>query len=80
MRAPERGFCTTVKWDASVKYMIFDLDNTLYPREIGLFKLVDRRIHDYMKIKLGMDDELIGLLRLRYRDEYGSTLGGVDCS
>ncbi|MBI4618892.1 MAG: pyrimidine 5'-nucleotidase [Desulfobacterales bacterium] len=60
-----------------MKYMIFDLDNTLYPKEIGLFKLVDQRINGYMRAKLGIDHDLVENLRLKYMDRYGTTLGGL---
>lgn len=33
----------------SVKFMLFDLDNTLYPRESGLFSRVDQRINEYLE-------------------------------
>ncbi|MEW6616141.1 MAG: pyrimidine 5'-nucleotidase [Thermodesulfobacteriota bacterium] len=60
-----------------MKYVIFDLDNTLYPKELGLFKLVDQRINDYMRIKLGIGYDLVENLRLKYMDQYGTTLGGL---
>ena len=60
-----------------MKYVIFDLDNTLYPKEIGLFKLVDQKINEYMKTMLGMDDNSVEDLRLKYMHKYGTTLGGL---
>lgn len=60
-----------------MRYMIFDLDNTLYPRETGFFRLIDQRINDYMRMKLGVDHNLVEDIRLKYLDEYGTTLGGL---
>ncbi|MFH2013182.1 MAG: pyrimidine 5'-nucleotidase [Pseudomonadota bacterium] len=60
-----------------MKYVIFDLDNTLYPKEVGLFKLVDQRINEYMRVELGIDYDLVENLRLKYMDQYGTTLGGL---
>jgi len=60
-----------------MRYIIFDLDNTLYPKEIGLFTLVDQRINEYIKTRLDIDHDLVENLRLNYMDEYGTTLGGL---
>ena len=60
-----------------VRYVIFDLDNTLYPKEIGLFRLVDQRINDYMRMKLDINWDRVEGLRLKYMEEYGTTLGGL---
>ena len=37
----QRGFDHVDTW-------VFDLDNTLYPREINLWQQVDTRIRDYV--------------------------------
>jgi len=60
-----------------VRYVIFDLDNTLYPKEIGLFRLVDQRINDYMRTRVGVDRGLVEGLRIEYMNKYGTTLGGL---
>ena len=60
-----------------MRYMIFDLDNTLYPKEIGLFRLVDQRINDYMMTRVGVDQGLVEGLRIEYMNKYGTTLGGL---
>ncbi len=59
------------------RFWILDLDNTLYPRNSGLFSEVDRRIDAYMGERLGLAVEAIPELRRRYRTEYGVTLGGL---
>jgi putative hydrolase of the HAD superfamily len=73
----KRGFSLIERWDDSMRSIIFDLDNTIYPRDVGLFCLVDKRINEYMLIKLGLDFDAIEALRLKYMDEYGTTLGGL---
>ena len=58
-------------------FWIFDLDNTLYPAETGLFRLVDARIVEFMEVRLGLDPIEIPKLRERYWKTYGVTLGGL---
>ena len=60
-----------------MRYILFDLDNTLYPRETGVFKRIDQRINEYMRIRLGISHDLVESLRLQYMSEYGTTLGGL---
>lgn len=60
-----------------MRSIIFDLDNTIYSRDVGLFCLVDKKINAYMRMKLGLDFEAIETLRLKYMDEYGTTLWGL---
>ena len=56
---------------------ILDLDNTLYPADSGLFAEVDQRIRRFMEERLGIPPERIPALRMRYRETYGVTLGGL---
>ncbi len=56
---------------------ILDLDNTLYPADSGLFAEVDQRIRRFMEERLGIPPERIPELRVRYREVYGVTLGGL---
>ncbi len=56
---------------------LFDLDNTLYPPETGLFGAVDARINEFLAAHLGLDARASDLLRRRYHDEYGITLVGL---
>jgi putative hydrolase of the HAD superfamily len=56
---------------------IFDLDNTLYPAESGLFKLVDARIVEFMAQKLKLDRAGIPRLRELYWKTYGLTMVGL---
>jgi putative hydrolase of the HAD superfamily len=56
---------------------LFDLDNTLYPPETGLFGAVDARINDFLAQHLGLAGPAADELRRRYHDEYGITLVGL---
>jgi putative hydrolase of the HAD superfamily len=57
--------------------LILDLDNTIYPRESGLFTAVDGRITLFMSEVLGLAEAEADALRRRYRDEYHLTLIGL---
>jgi putative hydrolase of the HAD superfamily len=59
------------------QYILFDLDNTLYPRECGLFRLIEERIEGYLRSRLGLTQEEASALRRRYIQDYGFTLVGL---
>jgi putative hydrolase of the HAD superfamily len=56
---------------------LFDLDNTLYPPENGLFGAVDGRINEFLATHLGVGGVAADELRRRYHDQYGITLVGL---
>ena len=56
---------------------LFDLDNTLYPPENGLFGAVDARINEFLATHLGVSGPAADELRRRYHDRYGITLVGL---
>ena len=60
-----------------LKYILFDLDNTLYPRSLGIFDLVIERIRNYMEVRMGFDRDLSRTLRQEYLRKYGSTMRGL---
>ncbi|MCX5907705.1 MAG: pyrimidine 5'-nucleotidase, partial [Deltaproteobacteria bacterium] len=60
-----------------LKVLLCDLDNTLYPRSLGLFDRVAERIRNYMEDRLGYEKEVSRDLRLEYVKKYGSTLRGL---
>jgi putative hydrolase of the HAD superfamily len=60
-----------------IKYILFDLDNTLYPPECGLFHLIEERIKEYLCIRLGLTAEEAAALRRNYLRTYGFTLVGL---
>jgi len=57
--------------------ILFDLDNTLYPRSMGIFDRVVERIRNYMKDRMGLEESLARELRQEYIRKYGSTLRGL---
>lgn len=61
----------------SYQYLIFDLDNTLYPKESGLLDQVDRKIDQFIGLKLKIPATKISKLRHEYWKKYGTTLGGM---
>jgi len=60
-----------------VQYILFDLDNTLYPRHLGVFDRVVERIRNYMEVRMGYEKDLARELRQEYIRKYGSTLRGL---
>lgn len=60
-----------------MKYLLFDLDNTLYGAEKDLFSLIDRRINRFMEEIVGIDPGDVDPLRRYYWQEYGVTLQGL---
>jgi putative hydrolase of the HAD superfamily len=61
----------------SYKYLILDLDETLYPKRSGLLQCLDRRIDDFMKRILDLPAEALTTLRNDYFHKYGTTLSGM---
>ncbi|HYB19504.1 MAG TPA: pyrimidine 5'-nucleotidase, partial [Thermodesulfobacteriota bacterium] len=60
-----------------LSYIIFDLDNTLYPKSLGIFDLVVERIRGYMETQMGFEKNLAQKLRQEYLKKYGSTMRGL---
>jgi len=60
-----------------LKCILFDLDNTLYPKSLGIFDLVVERIRGYMETQMGLERGLAQRLRQEYIRQYGSTLRGL---
>jgi putative hydrolase of the HAD superfamily len=61
----------------TLKYIIFDLDDTLYPRDTGLMHEVGRRIQMWLCDYLGLTWEEAIVRRREYFHRYGTTLGGL---
>jgi putative hydrolase of the HAD superfamily len=59
------------------KFILFDLDETLYPRGTGLFEEIAHRIHIWLCDHLGLTWEQASALRRNYFQRYGTTLGGL---
>ncbi len=60
-----------------LKHILFDLDNTLYPKSLGIFELVIERIRGYMESQMGFEKSLAQKLRQEYLRKYGSTMRGL---
>lgn len=58
-------------------HIIFDLDETLYPRNAGLMQEIGKRIHLWVQQTLGLPPEEAATLRQTYLERYGTTLGGL---
>ncbi len=57
--------------------LFFDLDDTLYPRDCGLWPAIYERISLYMHERVGLPWELIPPLRKRLFQQYGTTMRGL---
>ncbi len=60
-----------------MKVFLVDLDNTLYPKDLGVFDLVDKRISEYMIKFLGMKPVEVPRKRIEYWHTYGTTMAGL---
>jgi putative hydrolase of the HAD superfamily len=61
----------------TLEFILFDLDETLYPREAGLLKEVGRRIQRWLCERLELSWEEAQVLRRDYFVRYGTTLNGL---
>lgn len=58
--------------------LLLDFDHTLYPSTLPTLKAVDDRITLYIQSFLGLPFEEADHTRLRYCEEYGTTLRGLE--
>lgn len=56
---------------------IFDLDNTLYPSEAGIFALIDIRMGAYISELLRVDPTEARRIQKKFFHEHGTTLSGL---
>jgi len=61
----------------SIKYLIFDLDNTLYSPDSGLLNQIDRNIELFLTQKFQLPPSEITEIRHQYWINYGTTLEGL---
>jgi putative hydrolase of the HAD superfamily len=61
----------------SYKCILFDLDDTLYPREAGLMTAIYERMILFMVQKVGIPADDAPLKRLYFFQQYGTTLRGL---
>ena len=60
-----------------VRTWVFDMDDTLYPREQGLMALVQARINAYVVEAVGLEPGEARVLQRQFLDEHGTTLAGL---
>jgi len=61
----------------SIKYWIFDLDNTLYSGKTKVFEQVDKKMSKYISKKLNVSIEEAKKIQKNYFYEYNTTLNGM---
>ena len=61
----------------SFQNWIFDLDNTLYDINLGLFKKISHRITDFIMSKYSLDIDQAKKIQKEYYLKYGLTLRGL---
>ena len=61
----------------SIETIFFDLDETLYTDESGLWQLLVERIRLFMRQQVGLPEKAIDDLRMEYLGKYGTTLRGL---
>jgi putative hydrolase of the HAD superfamily len=70
MPLPSRSLTHVTDW-------VFDLDNTLYPRECNLFAQIDLRITRYVMDITSLDFAEARALQKSYYRDFGTTLNGL---
>ena len=61
----------------SIKYWIFDFDNTLYSGKTKVFEQVDKKMSKYISKKLDVSIEEARKIQKNYFYEYNTTLNGM---
>ena len=61
----------------TIKYWIFDLDNTLYSGKTKVFEQVDKKMSKYISEKLNIDLIKAKEIQKNYFHEYNTTLNGM---
>ena len=61
----------------SIKYWIFDLDNTLYSGKTRVFEQVEKKMSQYISEKLNITVEEARKIQKNYFHEYNTTLNGL---
>ena len=57
--------------------ILFDLDNTLYTEESGIFDLIDKRMSEWLITRLQVPESEVLDFRRKYFLQYGTTLRGL---
>jgi putative hydrolase of the HAD superfamily len=61
----------------NLRYALFDLDNTLYPKSSGLMGEIGNRINRYMVERLGIGEEEVSRRRVAFLRKWGTTLNAL---
>ena len=61
----------------SIKYWLFDLDNTLYSGQTKVFEQVDKKMSKYISEKLDISIEKAKEIQKNYFYQYNTTLNGM---
>jgi putative hydrolase of the HAD superfamily len=67
---PHAAFAHVTTW-------VFDLDNTLYPVQMGLFPQIEVKMTAWVMRNLGLDHAAANALRRAYWHAHGTTLSGL---
>jgi putative hydrolase of the HAD superfamily len=60
-----------------IKYILFDLDDTLYPTSAGLMNEISQRMSEFMVAQVGIPPADVDRVRRDYWARYGTTLRGL---
>ena len=60
-----------------INTILFDLDDTLYPRQAGIMNEIRRLILRFMETRLGLSPAEADRLRHEYLQTYGTTMRGL---
>ena len=60
-----------------IRYLLLDLDNTIYSQSCGLWEAIGCRINEFMIERLGMAHDEVTGRRQRYMNEFGTTLNAL---
>jgi putative hydrolase of the HAD superfamily len=63
--------------DPGYRFLLCDLDNTLYPADSGLMSAVGGRMLRYIVERIGLPPDEAEQLKLQYYREYGTTMRGL---
>lgn len=61
----------------TIRYALFDLDNTLYPGNCGLWQEIGNRINQYMVERLGVPRQEVSEKRELFLKSFGTTLNAL---
>lgn len=61
----------------NLRYALFDLDNTIYPKSCGLMREIGNRINCYMIERLGICENAVSEKRVAFLKTWGTTLNAL---